>query len=134
MDSLIEQAIHTRKLLRITIQGRSYIAEPYSYGKAWSGQEVVRTFVIQSTQESTVPKGWHLFPFADIEKIDILSTSFTGMRIYDAYDIEIFCIYSRIENAVFLPTVSIRPCEKNISCLFQGACACTATKCTESSN
>lgn len=113
MNSLVKEAIHSQKLLRITAQGQSYITEPYCYGKAWTGQEVLRTFVVHSTEENTIPTGWHLFLFPDIEKFEILPTSFNGTRTFDAYDMAMFFIYCRVESRPALPPAPVQPTDSS---------------------
>lgn len=122
MNSLVKEAIYCRKLLRLTVQGYSYITEPYCYGKAWTGQETLRAFVVQSAKENTIPTGWHLFLLSDIENFEILSTSFNGTRVFDAYDMAMFFIYCRVESPVPLPSAPLQPCADSGSCLFYDVC------------
>lgn len=123
----IQWAIHARRILRLTVQGYTYIVEPYSYGKSWSGQEVVRVFIRQSSLDSAIPAGWHLFLLSNIEKIDMLSVPFSGARVYDIHDLAMFFIYCRVENATPSPSAMVHTCIDDGSCLFYGTC--TASTC-----
>jgi hypothetical protein len=98
MNILLKEAIQAQKLVEITCNGSTYLAEPYCYGKVWTGQEALRAYIVNAPSGSHTPSGWHLFLLGDIQNFRVLPSTFEEIRTdFDAYDLAMFFIYCRVE-------------------------------------
>lgn len=98
MNILLKEAIQAQRLVEITSHGVTYLAEPYCYGKVWTGHEALRVYIVQAPTESPVTPGWHLFLMSDIQYLHVLQSLFEEIRTdFDAYDLAMFFIYCRVE-------------------------------------
>ena len=98
MNILLKEAIQAQKLVEVTSHGSTYLAEPYCYGKVWTGQEALRVYIVAPLSGGNTTTGWHLFLMSDIQNFRVLPSAFEEIRTdFDAYDLAMFFIYCRVE-------------------------------------
>ncbi len=109
MNILLKEAVLAQKLVEITSNGNTYLAEPYCYGKVWTGQEALRVYIVTTPSGSHATTGWHLFLMGDIQNFRVLPSIFEEIRTdFDACDLAMFFIYCRAEKQRQLsPTLKV---------------------------
>ena len=80
LDYRIRYAIAHRRLVELTYQGRSRLAEPHDYG-AQRGIDRLLAYQRQGpARPGMSPQGWRLFDVAKFEAFVVLDETFAGSR------------------------------------------------------
>lgn len=72
MKNMICTAVKQRKTVKFSYEGAAVIAEPFCFGIAANGKEVMKGYQIAGGGGS----GWKLFEIAKIQKVEITKVSF----------------------------------------------------------
>lgn len=98
MREVLSEVIQSQKLLKIRVNNASYIAEPYCYGRLWTGEEALRVFVVSKAKNGELSAGWNLVQLSDIKELQEVNGFFDGQRPdFDPHDAAMYFIFSRVE-------------------------------------
>jgi hypothetical protein len=99
-DTLTD-VIQAQKLIRVRHGGKTYVVEPYCYGRLWTGEEAIRVYVVQREKDAYIRAGWNLLKVVDLEDIEELNGFFDGERSeFDPHDPAMYFIFCRVEKAL----------------------------------
>jgi hypothetical protein len=80
MNSIICDAVHEHRLLRLNYHWGYRIVEPHAYGLNDNGHELLRVFQVSGASESGAHHGWKLLRVDEIHQLEILEEKFAGSR------------------------------------------------------
>ena len=80
MNTLLCDAIRSRRVIRFNYNGGYRTAEPYCYGISRKGNELLRAFQTGGYSESGNPVHWKLFTVEKMSNITISDEEFSGNR------------------------------------------------------
>lgn len=97
MNEQICEAIRDRKLIQFQYEGLSRVVEPYCYGIATTGNELVRAYQVEGSS-STGKLEWKFFDIDKIIDLEVLDESFnvnnSDFKPNDPVILEVFCAVS----------------------------------------
>ena len=100
MNTLICDAIRSRKLIRFIYDGYERIAEPHLYGISTANHEVVSAYLVGGWSASEGAPGWRKYLVHEMHDINALAESFDGPRAgYNPEDRQMRQMYCRLEVA-----------------------------------
>jgi hypothetical protein len=100
MNTLICDAIRSRRLIRFIYDGYERIAEPHLYGISTASHEVVSAYLVGGWSASEGAPGWRKYLVRDMHDIHALAESFEGPRPgYNPDDRQVRQTYCRLEVA-----------------------------------
>ncbi len=80
MESVVCDAIKTRKLLSFGYGGTERLVEPYVHGVTARGKEVIHGFQREGGSKSGREVGWKLFVVANTRNLRVTDVEFRGLR------------------------------------------------------
>jgi hypothetical protein len=78
--SRVCKAIQERRIVRFHYEGGIRQVEPYAYGAAASGKELLIAYQIGGYSTPTTPPGWNLFEVSRMEGLIITNQVASGLR------------------------------------------------------
>ncbi len=100
MNTLICDAIRSRKLIRFIYDGYERIAEPHLYGISTANHEVVSAYLVGGWSASEGAPGWRKYLVHEMRDIHALAESFDEPRPgYNPEDRQMRQMHCRLEVA-----------------------------------
>ena len=100
MNTLICDAIRSRRLIRFIYDGYERIAEPHLYGISTASHEVVSAYLVGGWSASEGAPGWRKYLVREMHDLHALAESFEGPRPgYNPEDRQMRQMYCRLEGA-----------------------------------
>ncbi len=86
MNSTICDSIREKKVLDLRYHSYSRVVEPYAYGRANDGDELLRCYQVSGGSESGSRAGWKLLKVRDIFSLQMTGMSFSVRSEYRRND------------------------------------------------
>lgn len=100
MNTLICDAIRSRRLVRFIYDGYERVAEPHLYGISTANHEVLSAYLVGGWSASEGAPGWRKYLVVDMHDIHALAESFDGPRPgYNPEDRQMRQMFCRLEVA-----------------------------------
>lgn len=100
MNTLLCDAIRTRRLIRFIYDGYERVAEPHLYGISTANHEVLSAYLVGGWSATEGAPGWRKYLVHDMHDIHVLAESFEGPRPgYNPEDRQMRQMYCRLETA-----------------------------------
>jgi hypothetical protein len=110
MNTLICDAIRSRRLIRFIYDGYERIAEPHLYGISTADHEVLSAYLVGGWSASEGAPGWRKYLVREMHDIHALAESFEGARPgYNPEDRQMRQAFCRLEVAAQPEPEAARP-------------------------
>ena len=100
MNTIVCDAIRTRRLLRFIYEGYERVVEPHAYGVNTAGREAVSAWLAGGWSASATEPGWRMYLVDQMRDVAALAEGFDGARTgYNPNDTHYVRVYCQIEEA-----------------------------------
>jgi hypothetical protein len=100
MNTVVCDAIRTRRLIRFVYDGYERVAEPHSHGISTANHEVVSAYLVGGWSASEASPGWRKYLVREMHDVHALAESFAGPRDgYNPEDRQMRQVFCRLEPA-----------------------------------
>jgi hypothetical protein len=80
MNTLVCDAIRTRRLLRFVYEGYERVVEPHLYGINTANHEMLSAYLVGGWSRTDTSAGWRNYLVREMYDVHVLAESFTGAR------------------------------------------------------
>ena len=98
MNTLVCDAIRTRRLVRFVYEGYERIVEPHTYGINTQNHEMLSCYLVGGWSASKPEAGWRNYLVRDMHDVHVLAEPFAAARAgYNPQDDAFRQVYCRLD-------------------------------------